>query len=190
MSAETEPENSKVATTLNKSSQLQDRKRLYRAHVDQDWATAVGFLYKLFPNEAETLAKRRFRIVNVWRPIEVISRDPLAVASLHFVNADDIRHYAAVYFEGQKPATVGALAASTRHCWHYKFAQRPDEPLVLLQFDSVATVADAGSRNPLLSRVSHSAFVDERAEELGGPNRSSIETRAFVFYDEEGLQLP
>lgn len=191
MSAETEPDTSDVPTTLNKSSQSQDRKQLYRAHVDQDWATAVGFLYKLFPAEADALSKKRFRIVNVWRPIETISRDPLAVATLQSVKADEIRHYAAVYSEGQKPATVSALAASESHDWCYKYKQRPDERLVFLQFDNVAKEGEDGNRNgnPLLSRVPHSAFVDEGTEE-GSPERMSIEARAFVFYDEEGLQLP
>lgn len=53
-------------TALNRCTVSQDRKQLHRCHVDNDWPTAVSNLYKIFPKEeAEMMAKKFFRIVNV-----------------------------------------------------------------------------------------------------------------------------
>lgn len=79
------------------------------------------------------------------------------------------------------------MYATTRHDWHYMYRQQPGEPLVFLQFDNSTRVDP--QKKALLARVPHSALVDEEAEVMVDPKRMSIEARAFVFYDEECVQL-
>ncbi|OAA51995.1 hypothetical protein NOR_00588 [Metarhizium rileyi] len=51
-----------------------------RVHIDQSYSAALSRVPHHLPDEAEHLLKCRVRIINVWRPIKKIERDPLAVA--------------------------------------------------------------------------------------------------------------
>ena len=42
------------------------------------------------PEEAEKLLKGRVQIINVWRPIKKVQRDPLAVAEANSVDDKDL----------------------------------------------------------------------------------------------------
>jgi hypothetical protein len=85
-----------------------------------------------------------------------------------------------VHLKESVTATTLGCRANEGHRWYYKYAQRPDEPLIFLQFDS-----KVGGH--CFGRVPHSAFKDEEFEE--SEFRRSIEARALVFYDEEGRDL-
>lgn len=67
-----------------------------------------------------------------------------------------------------------AVKPNPAHRWYYKYAQRPDEVMLIKCYDSRA---DEG----LARRVPHSAFINPAEE--GGEPRQSIEVRALVFYD-------
>jgi hypothetical protein len=60
-----------------------------------------------------------------------------------------------------------------RHKWYFKYAQRPDEVVLIKCFDSL--------ENGVARRVPHTAFTDP-AEEDKYP-RESIEVRTLVFYE-------
>lgn len=77
----------------------------------------------------------------------------------------------------------GSYHTAHQHRWYYKYAQRPDEVMLIKCFDS--NTANEARRTP------HSAFEDpthpdnavngnEGDKDLSG--RESIEVRALVFY--------
>lgn len=55
-----------------------------RAHVDHSDKGSEAFLRFYFADEAEEILSsgRRWQIVNVWRPLKTIKRDPLTVADV------------------------------------------------------------------------------------------------------------
>ncbi|KAL1893735.1 hypothetical protein Sste5346_006236 [Sporothrix stenoceras] len=148
---------------------------LHRVHIDQSYDGA-DFLVKWFlPDEADTLLQHRWQIINVWRPLHTIAKDPLAVADAHSVADTDLVEARVVYRDHtRKTWTVKAPpAGSPPHKWHYKHQQTTDEVMLIKCFDS----ADDGS---VARRVPHSAFRDKEYDDA--PPRESIEVRALVFY--------
>lgn len=57
-------------------------------HVDQSFLGARQALDQALPEQAEELSKQRWGIVNVWRPIKPVERDPLAVCDWRSINQD------------------------------------------------------------------------------------------------------
>ncbi|KAI1434639.1 hypothetical protein GGR50DRAFT_694855 [Xylaria sp. CBS 124048] len=145
---------------------------LFRAHVDQSYAGAELILRRHFPDEADELLARRYQIINVWRPIKPIQKDPLAVADASSVPDSDLLAASIIYPRGSRDETWTMLPND--HRWYFKDAQQPDEVLLIKCFDSAKTPG-------LARRTPHSAFVDPDAVADCGP-RESIEARALVFY--------
>lgn len=115
----------------------------------------------------------RFVVVNVWRPIKPIQRDPLAVCDWRSVDpASDIfpdrRVIAGQVFE------FGVPIFNEKHEWYYLSDQQPDEPLIFKQLSS-----GVASSVTLL----HSAFVDPK--HVDNPPRESIEMKCFAFFTEQ-----
>lgn len=147
----------------------------YRVHVDQDNAAVAKQIRASYPpEEAEKLLKKRVQIVNVWRPIRPIYRDPLGVADLQSQAPEDIISLKVFMKGGQTTTTLGCRA-NEGHRWYYKHGQQPDEPLLFLQFDS-----KIGGH--CFGRVPHSAFKDMEYED--SEPRRSVEARVLAFYDE------
>ncbi|KFY82092.1 hypothetical protein V500_10822 [Pseudogymnoascus sp. VKM F-4518 (FW-2643)] len=49
-------------------------------HVDHSRKGAIGFLHETYgPEEAARLLKTRWSIINTWRPLKIVRKDPLAV---------------------------------------------------------------------------------------------------------------
>lgn len=67
-----------------------------------------------------------------------------------------------------------ACKKNPNHMWYYKYAQRPDEPMLFKNFDSVTD--GRARRNP------HSAFQDLAHKD--DYMRESIEVRVLTFFDE------
>lgn len=61
-----------------------------RVHIDQSYAAALSRVSHHLPDEAEKLLKGRVQIINVWRPIKTVQRDPLAVADARSVDEDEL----------------------------------------------------------------------------------------------------
>ncbi|KAI0206376.1 hypothetical protein F4808DRAFT_469548 [Astrocystis sublimbata] len=147
---------------------------LHRAHVDQSYAGAELVLRRHFPEEADELLTRRYQIINVWRPIKTIYKDPFAVADARSVPESDLLAASILYPAGSRDETWTMLP-NDAHRWYYKNTQKPDEVLLIKCFDSATTPG-------LARRAPHSAFEDPEREDWG--HRESIEARALVFYDE------
>ncbi|KAI1755257.1 hypothetical protein F4782DRAFT_527974 [Xylaria castorea] len=147
---------------------------LFRAHVDQSYAGAELVLRRHFPEEADELLKRRFQIINIWRPIRKIYKDPLAVADASSVPDSDLLAASILYPAGSRDETWTMLP-NDAHQWYFKNAQEPSEALLIKCFDSATAPGIA-------RRVPHSAFEDPGMAD--GGHRESIEARTLVFYDD------
>ncbi|KAK7957125.1 uncharacterized protein PG986_006347 [Apiospora aurea] len=152
---------------------------LHRVHVDQSYHGAELVLQRHFPNEADGLKARRWQIINAWRPVKTIHQNPLAVVDARSVSEDDLVAAEVHYVSSGHRAETWTVKPSSSHRWYYKYAQQPDEVMLIKCFDSDS--ANEARRTP------HSAFEDpayfyndeDSADKSG---RESIEVRALVLY--------
>ncbi|KAH9211065.1 hypothetical protein DL95DRAFT_512227 [Leptodontidium sp. 2 PMI_412] len=153
---------------------IQGRQQVYKVHVDQvPSQVEKNIRFRLPAEEADRILNKHFQIINVWRPIETIYRDPLAIADLSSVSSDDLVNMNFALPNGRHASNVAVKANST-HRWFYKYAQAPNEVVIFKQYDNGDGVACYG-------QVPHSSFIDE-AGQRDTPRRS-IEIRAFVSYN-------
>ncbi|KAL2259579.1 hypothetical protein VTK26DRAFT_6706 [Humicola hyalothermophila] len=153
---------------------------LHRAHVDQSYDGAVMRLREHFPDEADQLMKRRWQIINIWRPISVITSSPLAVADGTTVPDSDLVAASAIFARtGKRRETWTVKANPEAHRWYYKHGQRPDEVILIKCFDSVR---DGEIPTVRARRAPHSAVEYPGDEGKGNCWRESVEARCLVFY--------
>ncbi|KAF2645884.1 hypothetical protein P280DRAFT_442836 [Massarina eburnea CBS 473.64] len=166
-----EPETS---TTPAINRQL--RGPVQRVHIDQSYSAALSRVPHHLPEEAEKLLKTRVQIINVWRPIKTVQRDPLAVAEASSVSDDSLVVTELIY-PNRRGETL-AVKHDPKHKWFYKSGLSPDEVLFIKCFDSKL---DGRAR-----RVPHTAFPVPGTEDK--EPRESIEVRALVFHEDESLE--
>lgn len=156
--------------TIRRSNPDAPRAPVTRVHVDQTQRSTEWRVRLHDPEEAEELLKGRFRIINVWRPINgAVQALPLAFASAATTRDEDL-----VPIEHRYPHRTGETAGVRSHPeqkFYYWSGMKNDERLFLKCFDSQDGVGQ---------RVPHSAFVDPRTPE-GARGRESIEVRALVY---------
>lgn len=150
---------------------LANRGPVTKTHVDQSYDGAELRLRWELPEEADDLVRRRYQIINVWRPIKTIQKDPIAVADARSVPDADL--VAAVMVEDDYHGEQWVVRHNEAHRWHYKHLLSPDEVLLIKCFDSKKSVA---------RRALHSAFEDPTYRDR--ESRQSIEVRCLVLYDE------
>ena len=118
----------------------------------------------------------RFALVNAWRPLRTVQRDPLAVADAATVPDSDYQ-IRARHFK-QSGARSGNYVMShggrkDQHAWYYMHEMQPDELVVFRNYDT--------KRNVPGWRCPHTAFEIPGTEGLLA--RESIEIRAVCFWD-------
>lgn len=142
-------------------------------HNDYTARSAPQRLRDLLPaGEAEALLKRRFAIVNVWRPIRgPVRRAPLALCDARSVAPGDL-----IAAERRAKDRVGEIQQAVfnpAHRWTYFPNMERHEALLIKVYDSAE---DGRARFTI-----HSAF-DDPTSPPDAPPRESIETRTFVFF--------
>ena len=144
-----------------------------RVHIDQSYRAAKSRVPHHLPDDAEKLLSTRYQIINVWRPIKKILKDPLAVADANSVPDSDLVGVALVYPDrrGEKYT----VKPNQEHRWFYLYGQTPEEVMLIKCFDSKV---DGRAR-----RVPHTAFVN--AATVDEEARESIEVRALVFHEDQ-----
>ncbi|KAL6705036.1 hypothetical protein ACN47E_007439 [Coniothyrium glycines] len=149
-----------------------NRNPVQRVHIDQTPFSAAERVKLHLAHEAETLLQSRYRIINVWRPLNgPVMGYPLAMADSKTVQDEDL-----VPIEHRYPNRTGQTASvryNPGQKWYYWSGMTNEERLLLKCYDSDETVGPWG-------RVPHTAFVDPRTPE-GAVGRESIEVRALVF---------
>ena len=156
--------------TIRRSNPDAPRAPVTRVHVDQT-ARSTEWRVKLHnADEADELLKGRYRIINVWRPLNgPVQAHPLGFASAESVDDNDL-----VPGEHRYPHRTGETAGvryKPEQKFYYWSGMQNDERLFLKCYDSQDGVGQ---------RVPHSAFIDPRTPE-GARGRESIEVRALVY---------
>jgi len=157
--------------TIRRSQPGAKRSAVNRVHIDQTPKSAADRvrLHSSDSAQAEERLQGRYRIINVWRPINgVVESNALAFAEAGSTQADDV-----VSIEHRYPHRTGETAGvkfNDGQRWNYWSGMDEGERILLQCFDSENTER----------RVPHSAFVDPRSGE-GAKGRESIEVRALVF---------
>lgn len=145
-----------------------------RVHIDQTPKSAAARVrtHVTDTDEVERLLRGRYRIINVWRPLNgPVQSFPLAFADSATVRDEDLVAVQHIY-----PDKVGETAGvkwNEGQKWLYWSGMRNEERLLLQCFDSDETFGKTG-------RLPHTAFVDPRTPE-GAVGRESIEVRALIF---------
>ncbi|KAI1491546.1 hypothetical protein F5X96DRAFT_693241 [Biscogniauxia mediterranea] len=185
---------------------------LMRAHVDQSYDGAEIVLRRHLPHdEAEELliARRRWMIVNVWRPLKTVFKDPLAAADATSVPDADLVPAQILYRDGSRDETWTILPPSSSSPSSSSGTRRTaadDDGKVSAQeekgkektetrrghrwyFKYAQTPAEAllikcfDSSTTTARRAPHSAFVDPAHEDGEEEARVSVEARALVYFD-------
>jgi len=144
-----------------------------RVHIDQSYKAAENRVSHHLPEEAEKLLKGRYQIINVWRPIKPIYKDPLAVADAHSVPDSDLIPVDLIYPD--RRGETYTVRPNTQHKWYYVYGQTPEEVTLIKCFDS--------KKDGRARRVPHTAFVNPETEDR--EPRESIEVRALVFHPDD-----
>jgi hypothetical protein len=143
-----------------------------RVHNDYTEWSAPQRVRDILSDDAEALLRRRFAIVQVWRPIRrPVESFPLAICDARTVSPDDL-----VISERRYPNRVGqtyAITYNSQHKWFYFPHMRREEAIVFKVFDSET---DGRARF-----TAHTAFDDPTSPPNASP-RESIEIRTLAFF--------
>ncbi|KUJ21445.1 uncharacterized protein LY89DRAFT_770830 [Mollisia scopiformis] len=174
-------------------------------HVDQSYRGAEQIMYLNLPEEeVERRLKKRWAIMNVWQPInKPVKKDPLAFCDYRSIDENDFRtvianlpppgageygnvsknlphkkKVAEYSSNGERSAVyeVTNMAHNPSQKWYYASDMTPEEAWVFKIFDSKK---DGRARCAV-----HSSFPLKGQDDHSDP-RTSIELRAFVFWDDE-----
>jgi hypothetical protein len=149
------------------------REVVRRVHNDYTEWSGPQRVRDLMGDEAETLLKKRFAIVQCWRPIRHrVETFPLALCDARSMVVEDF-----VISERRYPNRIGqtyAVKFNPKHQWYWFPLMRREEALVFKVFDSEQ---NGGAR-----WTAHTAFDDPTALPNARP-RESIEIRTLAFFD-------
>lgn len=159
--------------TIRRSNPDASRAPVLAVHIDQTAKSVAKRVQRYFPDEAEKLLQGRYRIVNVWRPLNKnpVEASPLAFASSASLEDKDVVPVEHRYPDGYLGETAGILPNPGQE-WHYLSGMTGDERLLLECFDSESL--KPGSK--IGGRVPHTAFEDPRTR-ADAEGRESIEVR-------------
>jgi hypothetical protein len=148
------------------------REVVRRVHNDYTEWSGPQRVRTFLPDEAEELLRRRFAIIQVWRPI----RHPVETWPLAIADAQSISPESLVVTERRYPGRIGQTYAITydpAHRWYWFPRMRPDEALVFKTYES---------QNQSRARwTAHTAF-DDPTTTLDARPRESIEIRTLAFF--------
>ncbi|KAK8008067.1 hypothetical protein PG991_010618 [Apiospora marii] len=145
------------------------------AHIDQTPWSAKRRVEHHLAEDSESLARKRLRIVNAWRPVKHAIEDwPLAVCDGRDVAEDDLlaTDYVTLDFVGE---TYNVLFRD-KYRWHYLSRQSPEEVTLIKISDSKG--GDVQARH-----CPHASF-EHKVQRQGVLPRESIEVRVLVFSDD------
>src|SRR5712691_2931452 len=148
------------------------REVVRRVHNDYTEWSGPQRVRDLLPGEADELLRRRFAIVQVWRPI----RHPVESHPLAICDARSIAFEAFVIFERRYPNRIGqtyAITYNPEHRWYWLPRMRRDEALVFKVYDS--------QKDGRARWSAHTAFDDPTSPPNARP-RESIEIRTLAVF--------
>jgi hypothetical protein len=148
------------------------REVVRRVHNDYTEWSAPQRVRDILPDEAEELLKRRFAIIQTWRPIRhPVETYPLAMADARTLSPSDM-----IISERRAPGRIGqtyAIKYNPKHEWYWFPRMRREEAYVFKVFDSLK---DGRAR-----WTAHTAFEDPTTPPHARA-RESIEIRTMAFF--------
>ncbi len=148
------------------------REVVRRVHNDYTEWSGPQRVRDVLPQEADALLRRRFAIVQVWRPIRhPVETFPLGICDARSLSADDL-----IVSERRYPDRIGqtyAITYNPAHRWYWFPRMRRDEALVFKVYDS--------RRDGVARWTAHTAFEDPTSPPYARP-RESIEIRTLAFF--------
>jgi hypothetical protein len=139
------------------------------------YSRAQMVLSSLGIENAEELLRKRFAIVNFWRPIaRPVRESPLAVCAAPSIAKTDWIASDLIYRD--RVGETYQVTHNSSHQWFYFPQMQPDEALLIKCFDS--------DENVSARFTAHTAFDDPTSSPNASP-RASIELRSLVFYNEK-----
>jgi hypothetical protein len=121
--------------------------------------------------DADALLRRRFAIINLWRPIHRPAlKSPLALADVRTVAAGDLIATDLIYQD--RVGETYAVQHDETQRWNYFPNMSPNEAILLKGYDSDEGVA----------RFTPHAAFDDPLSPADAPERESIEIRALAIY--------
>jgi len=148
------------------------REVVRRVHNDYTEWSGPQRVRTFLPQEADELLRRRFAVIQVWRPI----RHPVETWPLAIADAQSISPESLVVTERRYPDRIGQTYAITYdpgHRWYWFPRMRPDEALVFKTYES----QKAGRAR----WTAHTSFEDPTTTPDARP-RESIEIRTLAFF--------
>ena len=148
------------------------REVVRRVHNDYTEWSGPKRVRDLLPEEADDLLKRRFAIIQVWRPIKhPVETDPLGICDARTLSPDNL-----VISERRYPNRIGqtyAITYNPAQKWFWFPHMRREEALVFKVYD---LSTDGRTR-----WTAHTAFDDPSTPANARP-RESIEIRTLAFF--------
>ena len=148
------------------------REVVSRVHNDYTEWSGPQRVRDLLPDEADDLLRRRFAIIQVWRPIRYpVETFPLAICDALTLSPENL-----VVSERRYPDRIGqtyAITYSPDHVWYWFPHMRREEALVFKTYDS--------RRDGVARWTAHTAFDDPTSPPHAQP-RESIEIRTLAFF--------
>ena len=121
--------------------------------------------------DAEALLRRRFAIVNLWRPIgRVVEKSPLVLGDARTIAAEDLVTVDLLYRD--RIGETWSLRHNSAQSWYFFPRMTPDEAILIKSYESSQAAA----------RFSPHAAFEDPTSPRGAPERESIETRALVIH--------
>jgi hypothetical protein len=160
--------------TLAREKQHDAQMPVQFAHNDYTEDSGPQRVRDLFPDEADELLKKRFAVINVWRPTRgPVEEAPLAVCDAQSMAPSDLVAMDLIYTD--RVGEIQSLRFDADHRWLYFPNMQANEVMLLKCYDS----ADDGRAR----FTAHSAFEDPTGPAKPMP-RESIEVRTLAFFDE------
>lgn len=163
-------------------------------HGDQTPKGATQRVHVHMPaEEAPELLKKRFQIINLWRPISHPALDwPLALCDYRSVDVEKDANPISLVYPDRRGEVYG-FTANPNQKWKYFRGVTPDEAIlikwyVVFGFEvgimrlTLVCSQDSIRDGSVAVLTPHTAFVDPTTPP-DAPLRESIEVRALVFYD-------
>ncbi|KAL8735809.1 MAG: hypothetical protein Q9166_000673 [cf. Caloplaca sp. 2 TL-2023] len=146
---------------------------LYKVHVDSTPNRVISTIKLSLGDRAEELLQKRYALINVWRPLKPVYKDPLSYCDGSTVPDGDFVVRELNMPNGAPPKENSAVKLGDGHIWYYLYGQKEDEVTFIRCWDSKPGV---------VKRCPHSAVRDQAMDDM--EDRESIEARCLVFWDE------
>lgn len=163
-------------TRTDAKNAAQGNQPAFGAHVDYGDYTVRRFAEEVLgKDEAARWLAGRYMLINVWRPIKVVQRSPLAVCDASTVAPSDLcdSEVRGGLGDPNRPTLYGfAVSFNPNQHWYYVPEMRPEEILVFKLYDS---------KRDAVQWTAHSAF-DHKGIDPKAPPRESIEVRTIAFF--------